>query len=105
MDNSFKKSNFPLWVKIAIYASKNEKIHSIKSNGNWESRKMKKFHDMKLDGYLTVENSFWNKESFLFTPTEKFKKEFKEKYCEISKKIRPDFTDEIRNQMLAAFKF
>jgi len=105
MDNSFKKQNFALWVKIAVYASDNSKIHAIKGDKNYMSKRMKKLHELYSEGYLLRENSAWNNQSFLFAPTEKFKTEFKEKYCEISKKIRPDFSDEMRNRMLNAFNF
>lgn len=105
MDNSFKKQNFALWVKIAVFASDNSKIHAIKGDKNYMSKRMKKLHELYSDGYLLRENSAWNNQSFLFTPTKKFKLEFKDKYKEISKKIRPDFTDEIRDTMLNAFKF
>lgn len=103
MDNSFKKSNFSLWVKIAVYASNNKNIHSIPKNKNWEGKNIRKFNDMRSEGYLTMKKSYWNEDSRFFTPTEKFRNEFKEKYCKISKKIRPDFTDELIHRMFKSF--
>lgn len=58
---------------------------------------------MCWDEYLIREPDNWQKGLFRFKATQKFKDEFKQKFCEISKKVRPDFTDEIRENMLNSF--
>jgi len=103
--NGFKKSNFVLWSKIAVYASNSEQIHAIRGDKSYMSKKMTKLHNMSMDGYLVKSESCWNKQSFHFLPTQKFKDEFKEKFKELSKKFSPDFSDKMRERIFASYKF
>jgi hypothetical protein len=107
MNTNFKVSNFAIWCKIAIYISRNDKLIIPNVNDKEMTKKRKYLSNMESDGYLERKkyNSLIQKDVFQFITTEKFKQEFKEKYCEISKKIRPDFSDEIRNRMLSSFNF
>ena len=107
MNTNFKVSNFAIWCKIAIYISRNDKLIIPNVNDKEMTKKRKYLSNMQCDGYLDRKkyNSLIQKDVFQFITTEKFKQEFKEKYCEISKKIRPDFSDEIRNRMLSSFNF
>jgi hypothetical protein len=106
MDNAFKKVNFVLWVKIAVYASApSEKIYIEFQDKSFMGRRRKRLNSMFGGGYLERELINEKTGYCSFAPTQKFKDEFKDKYKEVSKKIRPDFTDEIRIKMLNAFKF
>lgn len=103
MENSFKKSNFALWVKIALYASRDKDI-LVPYTDKFMNNNKSKIHDMFWEGYFKREVvKFMSVATYRFIITDKFREEFKDKYCEISKSIRPDFTDEKRNTMLNAF--
>jgi hypothetical protein len=86
METNFKKSNFAIWCKIAVYASKNEFILIPKYNDTFMDKHRKYLASMSTEGYLQRETWWANKDAVKYTPTNKFKSEFKEKYCEISKK-------------------
>lgn len=105
MNTAFNKQNFIFWCKVALYASRRDIIVVPSNLDSYMNRNRKKISSMYLEGYFVREVSFFNKNAFKYKPTQKFIDEFKLNYCEVSKKIRPDFSDEIRKKMLESFNF
>ena len=84
------KRNFFFWCKVARYAADNEEIHSTRLPvyKGVIDKGQKKLHNMYHDGYLNRKQRAYSSEnSFTFTPTEKFKTEFREKYVKLCSKI------------------
>lgn len=104
MKVNFRKTNFILWVKIANYLSFSDSWFHISDNSDYFYRWKKQIFEMANQGYLIKKKTAWNKNSYKFQPTNKFKKEFIENYKKISKQIRPDFSDQLIEEMFKAFK-
>lgn len=98
------KRNFSKWVHLASWM-KTGKVHVHSFAKKTFDRGMRSFcSDLIFDGMLTIEKTdWWEKGSYYLYRTEKFSSHFLERYKDVSKKIRPDFSDEKRDQMLKSF--
>lgn len=98
------KRNFSKWVFLAA-RFKYGKILIDKSDKKF-TKSMRNFCSCLIfDNMLVKDKADWLQEGALYiSPTKKFYVHFLMNFEEVSKKIRPDFTDEVRNKMLESFK-
>lgn len=97
------KRNFHKWHYLAI-RFKNGKIR-VDSDTKVFKRSMRSFaSDLVSYGFMELEKTdWWEKGSFRLTPTKQFVEHFLSRYKDVSAKIRPDFTDEVRDKMFNSY--
>jgi len=97
------KRNFSKWVHLASWM-KTGRNHFDSYCKSFD-RGMRSFcSELIWDGMLTIEKTdWWEKGSYYLYRTQKFNDHFLERFKDVSKKFRPDFSDERREQMLNSF--
>ena len=100
------KQNFSKWVFTAN-AFKYRAICIDSYSVFRKDRGLRNFcSELVWDGFAsTKQTDWWQKGSVEMVLTQKFVDEFFTKFKQISQKIRPDFSEEMRDRMLYSFSF